>query len=170
MSNEFQIETLLELSGRFLEDHVNGGNFKKFLNMAELLPTSDCKNKIVEFIALNIKNLKNTDICCLEKKQFLILMKHKCLNLTKEEASALTKMWVDNNRVTKSDNLKLLKASEAETATRIPAKVVLAVGGWEEEPSSKSEMYNPLTQSWGIITDKLVLPQPSMAYFGWRIY
>ena len=170
MSNVFQIEKLNELSGIFLEDHVNGENFRKFLNLSEILPTSsDCKNKILEFIALNIKNLNDSDICSLDKKQFLNVMKHECLNLTKEEASALTKMWVNNNRVTKSDNQKLQNASEAETASRIPAKVVLAVGGWEEEPSKQSEMYNPLTQSWGIITDKLILPQPSMAYFGLEV-
>ena len=143
MSNEFQIEKLLELSGRFLEDHVNGENFKKFLNMAELLPTNDCKNKIVEFIALNIKNLKDADILSLEKKQFLILMKHECLNLTKEEAAALTKNWVDNNRITRSENKELQIASEAETASRIPAVVILAVGGQEKEARGQSEMYNP---------------------------
>ena len=158
MSNSFEIEKLQELCSEFLETRVNESNFINFLTLSQLLPSSESKIKIVEFMAVNIRNLKESKLATLSIGEFSNLLKHKCLNLTKEEAIALNKMWVDKNRVTKSENKKLLTASQKETAERIPAEVVLAVGGWEEEPSRQSELYNPLTQSWGIITDKLVLP------------
>ena len=169
MSNYFEIVELQELWRNFIESHVNEDNCFEFLAMSQLLPLSPSKNKILEFMAVNIKKLKDSELASLEKIQILNLLKHECLNMTQEEAAALTKMWVDNNRVTKSENQRLEVASQKETASRIPAEVVLAVGGWEEEPSRQSELYNPLTQSWGIITDKLVLPKPSMAYFGLEV-
>ena len=171
MSIYFEIVELQELWRNFIESHVNEDNCFKFLAMSQLLPLSPSpsKNKILEFIAVNIKKLKDSELASLEKIQILNLLKHECLNMTQEEAAALTKMWVDNNRATRSENQRLQVASQKETASRIPAEVVLAVGGWEEEPSRQSELYNPLTQSWGIITDKLVLPKPSMAYFGLEV-
>ena len=135
MTKEFDIDKLQELSCNFLEDHVNKGNFKKFLKLSQLLSISDCMNKIVEFIALNIKDLPDSEIGSLQKQEFLHIIEHECLNLSKDEASVLTKMWVDNNHVIRSQEQKLYEASQQETASRIPAEVVLSVAGWEDEPS-----------------------------------
>ena len=174
MSNYFEIVELQELWRNFIESHVNEDNCFEFLAMSQLLPLSPSKNKILEFMAVNIKKLKDSELASLEKIQILNLLKHECLNMTQEEAAALTKMWVDNNRVTRSENQRLQVASQKETASRIPAEVVLAVGGFDNltiwfGPRGQSELYNPLTQSWGIITDKLVLPKRSLAYFGLEV-
>ena len=133
------------------------------------MPNMSDQDKYKITILLEMFQIPDSEIRSLDKQQFLHIMKQNCLNLNKEEALVLTKMWVDNNRVTKSQEQKLYEASQQETASRIPAEVVLSVGGWEEEPSRQSEMYNPLTQSWGIISEKLVLPRSSMAYFGLEV-
>ena len=160
MSNYFEIVELQELWRNFIESHVTEDNCFEFLAMSQLLPLSPSpsKNKILEFIAVNIKKLKDSELASLEKIQILNLLKHECLNMTQEEAAVLTKMWVDNNNsvVTTSEKQILIEASQQK---RIPSKVVLIVGNW----NTQSEYYNPLTQSWGLINLKA---PPCPAVFG----
>ena len=153
MSNCFEIVELQELCSNFIEAHVNEDNCFEFLAMSQLLPLSPSKNKILEFMAVNIKKLKDSELASLEKIQILNLLKHECLNMTQEEAAVLTKMWVDNNNsvVTTSEEQILIEASQQK---RIPAEVVLIVGNW----NTQSEYYNPLTQSWGLTNLKAPLP------------
>ena len=83
--------------------------------------------------------------------------------MRKDEAENLIRLWSIRNKPTKKRQSELQTLSKIPTNSRIPKMALLTIGGWEDEPSGRTEMFNLLTYQW-VEIHGLRSPEKSFSY------
>ena len=166
-SLEFRVNKLKEYCEQYLVSSITVSNAFEYLQLAKRLHIS-IQNMIIKFISTNIQMLKyNSELIKLDHPSFVDVLESNYLDMDQTEIKSFIDLWIsNNNRLTRSESQKLNKAAQIPTSTRIPRLIILAIGGWEDEPTGRTEMFNPLTRNWTDISRKFKLPENSFAYHG----
>lgn len=153
VSIQFEVEELQDAVCDYLTRKITVNNMLHFWKLAkELLrnrKTEKLTKCVVKFISRNVELLPYDEILTLSTNDFKEVLSCEHLNMTRNCAEKLVRMYIDANRLTRGAQASLKSLAKTPTKNRIPKSVILAVGGWgADAPSGSSETFNPLTGVW----------------------
>ena len=120
-------------------------------------------NKIKRFLCINFKTFiaSRDAVLTLTLEELSDLVRYVELDIKQEELLEFVTKWAEEKEVPK---LELEEILEWVPCKRRPAKVILAVGGWDSNgPTNLMEVYDRLSNSWSISPIKLPI---TSAYHG----
>ena len=161
---QFQVKQILKKCAEYLVSNVSCENLCDFIQLSKPFPHDyfAMKQEFYRYAATNVRELGET-LLHLTFEDIVVLLGHCNLNMSKDEAENLVRLWNISNRTNKKSFSKLQRLAKLPTGSRIPKMAIFTIGGWEEEPSGRTEMFNFLTSKW-VEVHGLKLPRKSFAY------
>ena len=158
---QFQVKQIISKCAAYLLSNVTAENVCDFIKLSKPLP-KEIKQQLYRYAAENVKDVGEA-LLNLAFDDIVALLKNSNLDMSQTEANNLIRFWNLSNKTTKEGLSKLQMLANMPTSSRIPKMAIFTIGGWEEEPSGRTEMFNFLTSQW-VEVDVLRLPQKSFAY------
>ena len=161
---QYQVKQIISKCGAFLVSNVNAENVCDFIKLSKPLPKDyhPIEKQLFRYAAVNVKELGEA-LLHLTIEDIVVLLRDCNLDMSQAEAEHLIRLWSLSNKTTKQGLSKLQMLAKMPTSSRIPKMAIFTIGGWEDEPSGRTEMFNFLTSQW-IEVNALRLPQKSFAY------
>jgi len=163
-ADKYKIKELVKLSGDFLlSNALNMTNALWFYDLGVRFCCDHVISRISKFICQNFKSFIASDkALSFTVEQVLTFTKSVDLQIKDDELEQFIQAWAEANVNTFSmDQMEAIMHSIP--LKRIPAKIVLATGGWSLQPTDVIETFNYLTNSWSINHMKLPI---NSAYHG----
>ena len=149
VSQSFKLDVMKNGCKIFLLKNVSIFNMIDYIRISKKLSGDPCSNQIIKFVARNIKDVEIDTAKTIPKEVISALLSNLSLNMTSEEATNFLNVWIEANRPVKSSFVKQLKSlAQIPSKRRIPKDVIIALGGWEHNPTGIIEYFNPLTKKW----------------------
>ena len=158
---QFQVKQIISKCAAYLLSNVTAENVCDFIKLSKPLP-KEIKQQLYRYAAENVKDVGEA-LLNLAFDDIVALLSDFNLDMSQTEAKNLIRLWNISNKTTKKGLSKLQMLAKMPTSSRIPKMAIFTIGGWEEEPSGRTEMFNFLTSQW-VEVDVLRLPQKSFAY------
>ena len=158
---QFQVKQIISKCAAYLLSNVTAENVCDFIKLSKPLP-KEIKQQLYRYAAENVKDVGEA-LLNLAFDDIVALLSDFNLDMSQTEAKNLIRFWNISNKTTKKGLSKLQMLAKMPTSSRIPKMAIFTIGGWEEEPSGRTEMFNFLTSQW-VEVDVLRLPQKSFAY------
>ena len=162
----FQVKQIIAKCAAYLVANVSAENVCDFIQFSKPISKAKehlhVKQQLYKFAARNVKDIGEA-LLHLTFEDIFVLLSDCNLNMRKDEAENLIRLWSIRNKPSKKEQSKLQTLSKIPTSSRIPKMALLTIGGWEDEPSGRTEMFNLLTYQWVEIHD-LRLPEKSFSY------
>ena len=162
---KYKIEGLVQLSGDFMvSSALNVSNSLRFFDLSVKFCCDHVIGRISKFICQNFKSFINTgQALSFTAEQLSTFVQSVDLQMNVEELEHFLQAWAEANSVATFTMGQREGIKNSIHLKRIPAKVVLATGGWSPQPTDVIETFNYLTNSWSINPMKLPI---NSAYHG----
>ena len=142
----YQVKQIISKCAEYMLLNVNAENVCDFIKFSKPLPKK-IKQQLYRYAAENVKDVGEA-LLNLAFDDIVALLKNSNLDMSQTEANNLIRFWNLSNKTTKEGLSKLQMLANMPTSSRIPKMAIFTIGGWEEEPSGRIEIFNFLTSQW----------------------
>ena len=162
MAKHFGIDLLTKICSDFIIATLTMGNWNQRYRLGQRFLCKHAMEQVMRFICTNLAKLDNAaELLTVEDLE--AVLKREDVNCTTDglllflHTSSAFKSLPDDQKA----NLETL----VQSVSRKPPEVLISVGGWDSAPSSTTEVFNCLSNTWFKASPNINLPLP-LAFHG----
>ena len=159
----YTINLLTKLCGEFMITSLTTENSYIYFKFCQKFCCHHFTDTVEKFICRNFLKIKNLASILTVEELRKCLMRED-LHSTTDNLLSFIKLWAGNNLMAESKREELVAL--ARRVIRKPAQVIVSFGGWSNQPSSKVEVFNSLSNTW---TPSYFQPPLAVAYHGLEV-